>query len=256
MPYATNQGVRIHYHVEGSGPTVMLHHGQSDNLRNWYEAGYIDALKSDFQVVAVDARGHGDSDKPHNWEAYDIARNAEDAAAILDDLGVTKAHFWGHSMGGRIGFGIAKYKPERSYSLIISSMSPYKRPKKERDDQIEMLLQGPEAMLAAREREEGPLSPEDKAKIIANDHLAQAASLTATRDFPDLSDVPPTMTMPCMLYSGDQDTFWLEGQEQCVKEMPNVTFFTLPGLGHQEAFDRSDLVVPQAVEFMKKAQRA
>ena len=74
MPYATNQGVRIHYHVEGSGPTVILQHGQSDNLRNWYEAGYIDALKGDFQVVAVDARGHGDSDKPHNWEAYDIAR--------------------------------------------------------------------------------------------------------------------------------------------------------------------------------------
>ena len=140
MPYVSNQGVRIHYHVEGHGPTLVLQHGQSDNLRAWYDAGYVDTLRDEYQLVLVDARGHGASDKPHDPEAYNIARNAEDIVAVLDALGIEKAHFWGHSMGGRIGFGIAKYTPERFHSLIIGSMSPYKRPKAERDQQIEEWL--------------------------------------------------------------------------------------------------------------------
>ena len=249
MPYVTNKGLQIHYHVEGEGPALVLQHGQGDSIKEWYQAGHVDELKNEYRLVIVDARGHGESDKPHDAEAYDIQHNVADIVAILNELGIDKAHYWGHSMGGRIGFGCAKYATERFHSLIVSSMSPYKRPKEERDRAIEQWLQGMDAVIAAR-KAEGELTAEDEAKTRANDPLAQAASLTAVRDLPDQTDTLQHMTMPSLVYVGELDTFWREGLERCVDQIPNTTFVVLPGLDHQEALERGDVVLPHVRQFL------
>src|SRR5688572_13885545 len=59
MPYADHQGVWIHYQVEGEGPPLALQHGFSGSLEDWQEFGYTDRLKQDYQLILVDARGHG-----------------------------------------------------------------------------------------------------------------------------------------------------------------------------------------------------
>ena len=46
MPYAQNQGVRIHYQTEGAGPPLVLQHGFTDSLESWYELGYVEALQN------------------------------------------------------------------------------------------------------------------------------------------------------------------------------------------------------------------
>jgi pimeloyl-ACP methyl ester carboxylesterase len=66
MPYTTNQGIRIHYQLEGAGPPLILHHGFTASLEAWYDWGYVDALQHDYRLIVVDARGHGGSDKPHD----------------------------------------------------------------------------------------------------------------------------------------------------------------------------------------------
>jgi hypothetical protein len=90
VPYADNDGIRIHYEVEGVGPPLMLHHGFTISLEEWRRFGYVDALKSEYQVILIDARGHGASDKPHDPAAYEMARRAGDVVAVLDDLGSTR----------------------------------------------------------------------------------------------------------------------------------------------------------------------
>jgi len=70
MPYADNQGIRIHYQVEGKGPPLMLQHGFTSNLKSWRQFGYVDALKHHYQLILLDARGHGASDKPHDPAAF------------------------------------------------------------------------------------------------------------------------------------------------------------------------------------------
>ena len=70
MPYVNSQGLRIHYQVEGDGPPLVLQHGFSDSLESWYDFGYVDALKPDYTLILVDARGHGQSGKPHDPDAY------------------------------------------------------------------------------------------------------------------------------------------------------------------------------------------
>src|SRR6266567_2587371 len=95
MPYVRSQGLRIHYHVEGDGPPLVCQHGFGDSLESWYELGYVDALKDEYRLVLIDARGHGASDKPHEPEAYSFQNVTADVVAVLDALTIANAHYFG-----------------------------------------------------------------------------------------------------------------------------------------------------------------
>lgn len=76
MPYADNEGIRIHYKTEGEGPPLVLHHWSLGTMESWYDYGYVSALKGDYRLVLLDARGNGGSDKPHTPEAYEPEKRA------------------------------------------------------------------------------------------------------------------------------------------------------------------------------------
>jgi pimeloyl-ACP methyl ester carboxylesterase len=119
MPYVNHQGVRIHYQVEGDGPPLVLQHGLTSCIQSWYVYGYVASLKPSYRLILIDARGHGASDKPHDPKDYELRLRVVDVLAVLDDLHLDTVHYMGYSMGGRIGFGMAQYAPERFHSLII-----------------------------------------------------------------------------------------------------------------------------------------
>jgi pimeloyl-ACP methyl ester carboxylesterase len=120
MPFATHRGQRIHYTVEGSGPLVILQHGLLLDDGSWHKAGIVDVLAQDFRVACVDSLGHGQSDKPVDPKFYGQAQRAGDIVAVIDDLGVQRAHLIGHSMGGWLAVGVAKYHPARLSSLTVA----------------------------------------------------------------------------------------------------------------------------------------
>ena len=110
-------GVHLYYTVSGSGEPVILMHGfavQSD--LNWRLPGITRALAREFQVIALDLRGHGRSDKPHDPMAYGIEM-AEDPVRLLDSLGIERAHIVGYSLGGFIALKLAVLHPERVITL-------------------------------------------------------------------------------------------------------------------------------------------
>ena len=78
MPRVINDGISVHYRVEGDGPPLILQHGFTDSSETWYEMGYVDALKSNYHLILIDSRGHGQSDKPHDPSAYTPSRFASD----------------------------------------------------------------------------------------------------------------------------------------------------------------------------------
>ena len=127
MPYADNDGVRIHYEVEGTGPALVLQHGITQCVEDWFECGYVSALRAQYRLILVDARGHGQSDKPHDGASYALGNRVADVVAVIDALGVERAHFWGYSMGGYIGFGMAKHAPDRLGTFIAGGVHPYAR---------------------------------------------------------------------------------------------------------------------------------
>jgi pimeloyl-ACP methyl ester carboxylesterase len=247
MPYADNEGVRIHYRTEGQGPPLVLQHWSLATLEVWYDHGYVSALKDDYQLILLDARGHGGSDKPHEPEAYGLKQRVDDIVAVLDDLGIAKAHFFGYSMGGWIGFGVALHAPERFHSLIIGGQHPYAQSL----DGLRQLVRcgvenGPEAFVAMLEKDQWTLSSEERARMRAYDF---EALLAVAQDRQSLEAVLPTMTMPCLLIVGEEDSVY-PAAKKCAKQMPNVTFVSLPGLDHGGTITRSDLVLPHVVKFL------
>jgi pimeloyl-ACP methyl ester carboxylesterase len=252
MPFADNQGIQLHYETEGEGPPLVLQHGSLHTLESWYDYGYVPALKNDYRLILLDARGHGASDKPHKPEAYELKNRVDDIVAVLDDLGIAKAHFLGYSMGGWIGFGLARYAPERFRSLIIGGQHPYAQEMDGLRQFVRIGVEnGPEAFVAMWEKEYGALTSESRERMLAYDYVAH---LMLAQDRESLEAVLPTMRMPCLLYTGEMDEVYPLARK-CAKELANVTFVTLPGLDHMGAILQIDEVLPHIKRFLAELER-
>ena len=119
MPFVSRRGQRLHYTVEGTGPPVVLLHGLLLDAASWKRSGIVDTLAERFQTVCIDSLGHGLSDKPAEVARYDQKERASDVIAVLDAIGAEQAHVVGHSMGGWLAVGVAKFYPARLASLAV-----------------------------------------------------------------------------------------------------------------------------------------
>jgi pimeloyl-ACP methyl ester carboxylesterase len=118
-------GVRLAYETVGEGAaTIVLVHGfGSSRAQNWRDTGWYDALtKAGHRVVAMDCRGHGESDKPHTTPGYGHDEMANDVLAVMDHAGVESAHVMGYSMGGFIAIHLLIGHPERVRKLVIGGV--------------------------------------------------------------------------------------------------------------------------------------
>ncbi len=123
-----SQGVQIVYDdlepAAGGGEPIVLVHGFASNRHNnWEENGWYDTLTaSGRRVIALDNRGHGESEKPDEPAAYDIPTMARDVLALLDHLDIDEADYFGYSMGGRIGIEFVQRFPERITAATLGGV--------------------------------------------------------------------------------------------------------------------------------------
>jgi pimeloyl-ACP methyl ester carboxylesterase len=116
--------VEIAYLDEGSGDPILLIHGFASSLRvNWIDTSWVKTLTgAGYRVIAIDNRGHGQSQKLYRLEDYGAPLMAEDARALLDHLGIARADVMGYSMGARITAFLALAHPERVRSAIFAGL--------------------------------------------------------------------------------------------------------------------------------------
>ena len=117
MPKVLANGIQIHYQQEGEGPDVVLIHGISGDLSNWY-LNVMPALAKEFRVTVYDLRGHGDSDVTPS--GYTSAHMATDLDRLLDSLGIERAHLVGGSFGATVALHCAVLYPGRAASLVLA----------------------------------------------------------------------------------------------------------------------------------------
>jgi pimeloyl-ACP methyl ester carboxylesterase len=119
-----SDGVRIAFLDEGEGDPVLLIHGFASNIQvNWVNTSWVNTLKrAGFRVIAMDNRGHGESEKLYDQAAYGAAIMAEDARRLLDHLGIARADVMGYSMGARIAAFLTLAHPDRVRSVVFAGL--------------------------------------------------------------------------------------------------------------------------------------
>lgn len=123
--FTTGDGVQISFQTwgEAAADPVILHHGFMSSAEiNWEVTRVVEALTaSRHRVVALDARGHGKSDKPLEPEAYSLARMAADVVELADHLGVDTFDLVGYSMGALVAALVAADDP-RVRRLVLGGI--------------------------------------------------------------------------------------------------------------------------------------
>ncbi len=123
MPFIDVNGTRMHYtDTGGDGPVIVFSHGLLFDTR-MFDA-QVAALKDRYRCIAFDHRGQGQSSAPVG--GYDMDTLSEDAAALIQSLGIEKCHFAGLSMGGFVAQRLAVNHPEllRSVTILDSAADP------------------------------------------------------------------------------------------------------------------------------------
>ncbi len=125
--YFSHQGLRLSYLDNGiisdEIPVIMLHGFTASAEKNWLETGWIEQLtKANRRVIALDARGHGDSDKPYDSKVYPSNVMIADSLYLMEQLNIAQADFIGYSMGARMSAFAAINAPEKVRKVVFGGM--------------------------------------------------------------------------------------------------------------------------------------
>jgi pimeloyl-ACP methyl ester carboxylesterase len=203
--FASFDGLEIAYDVLGDGDAVVLHHGfSSSSSTNWVRTRVAAAIvDSGRQAVLIDARGHGESAKPHEPAAYANGAMVNDVRSLLDVLGLESVHFVGYSMGGFVALRLAPVEP-RVRSLVLGGVGlgqiRTRHPETQR-----LIAEALEADDPAQIASPMARSFRNFADATKADRLALAAVQRSGDLFASLEDLAK-ITVPTLVVNGVDDT--------------------------------------------------
>lgn len=214
-------------------PVVVIVHGFASNARdNWVLTGWVRKLsRAGYRVLAIDQRGHGLSDKPHESSAYAIGTLATDVETVMDQYLVEDAFYVGYSLGARVGWEVVRDLPHRINRDVLGGV-PDGIPLERLDlDEVRRYIEDGEPVqdsatlnyIALTERVPG----NDLRSLLA---LAEGMRTSRTVD-PDPSNAP---TQPILFATGAKDGV-IEGSRALADAAPNGRFFEIPDRHHFNA---------------------
>ena len=207
---------------------------------NWFPTGLLASLPAEYRLLAVDQRGHGRSDKPHDPAAYG-ASFARDVVNLLHALEIEKAHIVGYSMGGWIALFLAAEHPDRIRSIVVGG-NGWRPPGSGPPEEVR-------PWLAALDRiaEDGgsvtdalwqpgwpEATPEMRAGLDTNDAAALAAVLRGMSTLDVAEEALRYNPIPTLAVIGSDD-FLRPAADALVEVKPNVELVVLPERNHATA---------------------
>ena len=241
--YFDSKGVKIHYIDVGRGEPIVLIHGFSGSVEtSWGNTGVIDGLSKDFRVIALDCRGHGKSDKPHDPKQYGNLM-VEDVANLLDHLEIRKAHIVGYSMGGQLTVKFMTMHQDRILTATIGGASGRRgwTAQNQRDsDQLATSLEQEKGFRPLILRLAPPNEPKPSDEAIErqsremlgrNDALALAAVTRGNREQVVTDDQLKAVRAPLLAVVGSADP-GLPGVQALKTLLPALQMVVVEGASH------------------------
>ncbi|MCV3241294.1 alpha/beta fold hydrolase [Mesorhizobium sp. ZC-5] len=248
MQFFTHDGFELAFLDKGKGDPVLLIHGfASSHFVNWVSPGWFKTLNdAGYRAIAFDNRGHGQSSKSYDPADYTPQKMASDAAALLDHLGIERAHVMGYSMGARIAAFLALQEPAKVATVIFGGLGVGMVDGVGDWDPIADALLAEDAAAVTHERGKTFRAFADQTK---SDRQALAACIATSRELLSEDEVA-RITQPALIAVGTKDDIG-GSPEELAGLMPNAESFWIEGRDHMLAV--GDKAFKQkALEFLKK----
>lgn len=264
------KGCRIWYETTGSGPYLLQIGGSGFAHENF--SPVVGFMREHFTVIDFDLRGYGNSDRPE--QKYDLDVWVDDIVAVLDDIGVTRTHVHGSSMGGLVAIRLAARHPERIDRLILScTLAKADYAVRARMEVWKVLAQaggmGGEAlaldtasMALSRAFLDTPAGEEtvrNIQRVLARNCSVPVYSQACDiiRDA-DLRDLLPRIQAQTLVIDGDEDILTpLDqapsgfGNRAIAQALPNGRLHVMKGVAHTNMMERPEESARLMVEFLQ-----
>ncbi len=268
MPYADNDGVKIYYEVHGEGTPFLLLRGLGGTVRGW--ADQVDLFADKYQMILVDNRGAGNSDKPDIEYTIDIF--AQDLKCVLDHLGVSKIILLGLSMGGFIVQQFYHKYPEMVDALILGCtgmglLDPHHIKFSQEVEDILHMERSMENVVEAITKMNSKFyhpdyimkTPDLLEKTIVGIKLAPQPGYAFRRQSAacyanyQLSEKLKQIKVPVLLLHGtDDEVVPIENAEYMVQQIPNVKYRILERAGHMFFLENPDFFHEETSQFLNE----
>jgi len=203
MQKFNSDGIEIAYEVWGEGPPVLLIHGFASNaFVNWRDTHWVKVLsEAGHQVIAIDNRGHGQSEKLYDSALYSAPIMAEDAVRLLDHLDIARADVMGYSMGARITAFVAMNHPSRVRRAVFAGLASRMITGVGGAEEIALALEAPSAADVLDRGAKGFRIFADQTK---SDRRALAACIRSSR-VKIAAEALAAIAVPVMVVAGEMD---------------------------------------------------
>jgi len=227
------EGVRIATYEWGEEgqPTVVAVHGFSSSGRsNWEQSGWVrDLTRAGFRVLALDQRGHGASDKPHDTAAYSMAILVADLLTVLDTYMIDQTALLGYSLGARVSWHTAVEAPHRVTRAVLGGIP-------DGDPLTRFQIDQARAAIASGGAADDPLTQgylKMASGLPGNDLEALVSLVEGMRGGPQ-PDPRNAPSQPLLFATGSEDPI-LDASRRLAEIIPNADFFEIPGRHHLNA---------------------
>lgn len=261
---------RIYVHRKGDGPPLVLLHGYM--MSHYYFQGVYPRLSESHQVIAIDAPGYGESDRPPPSRfAYDYPAYAQVTVEVLDKLGLGAVKLLGHSMGGGTALTLAARWPERVERLVLVCPAIYPLPIPFLGKLLlnrtfgRFLYNGitraeiKRQMLKQHFKDPAPITDAflDHVWSRLNRAGGRDAAWQTIQTFGALSDRtadPMRVRAPTLLIWGDEDRMIpFAHARRLQRSIPGARLTVVPACGHNVHLERKDEFLRQLVPFLEDA---
>jgi pimeloyl-ACP methyl ester carboxylesterase len=268
MPYAPSSGVKLYYEEAGSGTPILFAHEFGGDLRSWEPQ--LRFFSRRYRCIAFNARGWPPSDVPTGLELNTEDHAARDIAAVLEHLGIAKAHIVGLSMGAHAALLAGLRTPELALSVTIAGLG-YGADEETRDQFERDTATFAERFetLGSREaiqpyainpyrvqyQNKDPRGWEEFRRQFET-HSAEGSAaalrgvtLRRTR-VPALENELRRMTTPLLVITGDEDTPCLAPSLFIKSVCPTAALAVMPSTGHAVNLEEPDAFNRLLLDFL------
>lgn len=273
MPYAQSAGAKLYYEETGDGYPIVFVHEFAADVRSW--ESQVRALSRQYRCITFNARGYPPSDVPDGDEAYGHVHAVDDIAAIMQHLGLPKAHVVGLSMGAYATLCFGLRYPKLATALVVAGCgsgapkADREEFKKEADALAERYLKEgaePIAQLLALGSTRVQLQNKDPrgwAEFLRHqsEHSATGSAMTL-RNFqalrPSLYDMKSDLeklTIPTLLVVGDEDEPCLDTNLFLKRTIPSAGLWVVPKTGHAVNLEEPAAFDEAVLEFFGAVER-